>query len=653
MEESRAALSSVLAGEELDDRLAWQVQLRWFSSIGILEIRLRWIAAIGVLVGTWIASSVVQVPLPTLPLYAVGLCILVYNSLFRLYLDRRFAYPRRASGYDYDSLLRFYWRGLEREGSAEAASFDRFVRVQLSLDWLAIILLVHFSGGVTSPLLFYFVFHLIIASILLTRRACYLFATLAALAVGALALLEYLGVVPPVSLGFAAESLQQSGLYVAGVLFFFTTSLYMSVYLATTLTRNLRQRDEELVRLQRQLSDAYQLLQTLYDVTRTVSSTLNLEEVLNLIARSAAEAMQVKACAIMVVGDSGPLVDTIATAGLSERYLNAGPVDVEKVHYISETLRSGQPTIVSDTARDGRLPHPDEIRAEGIASILSVPLRIRGKPEGVICVYGDEPDQFTDSDAEFLSALASAGATAVENARAYEAVQMADRAKSDFVRMVTHEFRSPLSAVQSMLRLLELGVVGPLAEKQQDLVARSQRRITALLDMVGDLLEMAAGKMEMLQGEKTRVDLKEIVTKVVDLMQARAEEKEIEYKIDLCEEPLVLSGFADGLERVIMNLVSNAIKYTPRGGSVTVRAWSEDGQIMLEVSDTGIGIPEDALPRIFTEFYRAKNAKALDEEGTGLGLVIAKDVVEQHEGQISVQSVVGQGSTFRVSLPQD
>ncbi len=102
-----------------------------------------------------------------------------------------------------------------------------------------------------------------------------------------------------------------------------------------------------------------------------------------------------------------------------------------------------------------------------------------------------------------------------------------------------------------------------------------------------------------------------------------------------------------------MNLVSNAVKYTPAGGSVAVRAWSENDKIKVEVSDTGIGIPENALPRIFTEFYRAKNARAMEMEGTGLGLVIVKDVVEQHGGQISLESTVGEGSTFYVTLPKD
>ncbi len=625
--------------EELIGRVTWQIALRWF-------------AALGVLAATWVASIVPGVELALWPLYAIGLFILFYNALFRLYLGWRFAYPSRikSSGYIYQALFRFHLAQLERGTIALAAAFDRFAKVQTSLDWLAMILLVHFSGGVESPLLFYFIFHLIIASILLSPLACYLFATLAALAVGALAVLEYTGLVPHVSLGFIAIPLYQNSLYIAGVLFFFTSSLYIAVYLATSVTINLRQKDQELLRLQQSLSDAYQRIQTLYNVTKTISSTLNLEQVLNLIAQSATETMQIRACTIRLLDKSRRMVETVAAYGLSEQYLTKGPIDVEKSLLTYHTL-SGQPTIIADTSQDNRLQYPVEARAEGIRSMLCVPLLIRGKMEGVISVYCIEPDRFGESDAEFLSALASEGAIAIENARTYQALEVADRAKSDFVRMVTHELRSPLSAVQSMLRILEQGYVEPLTARQSDLVRRSQRRLSFLLTLVKDLLELAAGKMEQIRGEKEPVILNETIAKVTELMQASAQEKGLTFEVEIADEPLVLVGVKDGLERVFMNLVSNAIKYTPSGGAVAVRAWREDNRIEIEVADTGIGIPEEAAPRIFGEFYRAKNAKALEMEGTGLGLAIVKDVVEQHGGHISFESALGQGTTFHVTFP--
>jgi signal transduction histidine kinase len=651
MEDKQPAISDPQGSDELNH--AYLVQLRWFSFIGVLEIRLRWFAAAGVLIGTWILDTVLDLPIPGWPLYAIGVCMFIYNYLLHRYLERRFTYPTRVSGYDYEGLLRFYWRGIEREGIAEAASFDRFVQVQLSLDWLAMILLVHFTGGVASPLLFFFIFHLIVAAALLSRSACYFFATVAVVAVTSLALLEYANIIPHYSIGLVSESVHHSGLYVAAILFQFITSMYMTVYLATTLTKFLRQRDEQMLRLQQSLSDAYQLIQTLYNVTRTVSSTLDLQEVLDLVAQSAAEAMQVRACSIKLMNKTGTLMDTVASFGLSDQHPDAGPIDPDLTNYVSQTLATGQPTIVRDTSKEDGLVYPESARDESIASVLCVPLLIRNRAEGVICVYSDQPGHFIQRDAEYLAALASAGATAVENARSYEALQSADRAKSDFVRMVTHEFRSPLSAVQSMLRLLDLGIVEPLGEKQRDLVERSQRRISHLLALVNDLLELAAGKMEPLQGEKHKVDLSDIVAKVSEVMQPRAVEKGLHYDVDLGAQPLLLAGFEDSLERMIMNLVSNAVKYTPSGGTVRLRARSEQGEIKLKVSDTGIGIPEEAMSRIFTEFYRAKNAKSTNVDGTGLGLAIVKDVVEQHGGRISVRSRVGEGTTFSISLPQE
>ena len=641
-------------GLQADERLnhAWLVRLRWFYFVGVLEIRLRWIAAAVVLLATLVLDTILELPTPAWPLYAIGLCMLVYNFILHRYLERRFTYPTSVPGHEYEGLLQFYWRERDSQGLPETTSFDRFVQVQLSLDWLAMILLVHLTGGVTSPLLFFFVFHLIVASALLSRRTCYIFATVAALAVAILALLEFTDAIPHLTIVLTTEALHHNGLYVAAVLSFFTISMYMSVYLSTSLSKYLRQRDEQMLRLQQSLSDAYQLIQTLYNVTKTVSSTLNLDEVLDLIARSAAEVMQARACSIMLVDKSGTTIDTVASFGLGDQYASAGPVDMDQINYVSKALSGGQPTIVPDTSKEEGLPCAEAARAEGLASILCVPLLIRNRPGGVLCVYSDQPGHFIKPDAEFLTALANAVATAVENARAYEALQTADKVKSDFVRMVTHEFRSPLSAVQSMLRLLELGIVEPLTEQQKDLVQRSQRRIAHLLALVKDLLELAAGRMELLQSEKKTVRLSDIIGRVSETMMIRAVEKGIQYSVDLGTEPLALSGVEDSLERMVMNLVSNAVKYTPGGGTVTVRARREDDEIGLEVSDTGIGIPEEALPRIFTEFYRARNSKDMEVDGTGLGLVIAKDVVEQHGGSISARSREGEGTTFSIRLPQ-
>jgi two-component system phosphate regulon sensor histidine kinase PhoR len=157
--------------------------------------------------------------------------------------------------------------------------------------------------------------------------------------------------------------------------------------------------------------------------------------------------------------------------------------------------------------------------------------------------------------------------------------------------------------------------------------------------------------MEMIQGEEVQVDLGELVLKVTELIRSGAEEKELNYQVEIGAGQLTLTGVEDDLERIVINLVNNAVKYTPVGGSVLVKVGLDAGEIELQVSDTGIGIPEEAMPRMFSEFYRAKNAKALEVEGTGLGLVITKELVEKHGGRISVESTLGEGSRFTVHLP--
>jgi signal transduction histidine kinase len=224
-----------------------------------------------------------------------------------------------------------------------------------------------------------------------------------------------------------------------------------------------------------------------------------------------------------------------------------------------------------------------------------------------------------------------------------------DRAKMAYVRLVTHELRAPVAAIQNYLRLILDGYVPP--ERQTEILARAEARAREQLDLIADLLELSKLQDYRARDKVTLANLGDILREVVQQFegQARAKDQQLDVSISCSLPPVRVA--AEQFKSVWMNLISNALKYTPAGGKISVSLRCTEDGIVGEVSDTGIGIPKEVRHRIFTEFFRADNAKALAEQGTGLGLAIVKQIVEQAGGRIWFTSEEGRGSTFTFTLP--
>ena len=241
---------------------------------------------------------------------------------------------------------------------------------------------------------------------------------------------------------------------------------------------------------------------------------------------------------------------------------------------------------------------------------------------------------------------------AAELARVNEEMERLNTFKSAFMVMVAHELRSPVGGAQSLVRTLSAGLAGELTEKQREILARVELRLDSLLELVNDLLTLAASKTAELEKPGV-VAYQAVIKRIVDRLSVDAREKNITLTVSLPEKPRNVSATEDGLEKIMGNLIGNAIKYTPSGGQVQVKL-SEDGEhVKMRVSDTGMGIPEDALPHIWDEFFRAGNARKSGITGTGLGLSIVKQYVDHYGGQIDVQSVEGMGAVFTLTLLLD
>ncbi|MBN1978565.1 MAG: GAF domain-containing sensor histidine kinase [Anaerolineae bacterium] len=373
---------------------------------------------------------------------------------------------------------------------------------------------------------------------------------------------------------------------------------------------------------------------------------MELEQVLSCLAKGARQAVEADATAVCLLDEDGHHLTIAAVCGAETERRPSEPVAVSDSPLDREAL-GGHPAIVTDSRSD-----PRAARAPGdFCSILCVGLVYDGAPIGTLHAYASDPRRFDEEDAAHLAALADLGAMTVTATRAVLALETLDASKGQFIRVATHELRSPITVAQSLVRGVVGGYVGEMTERQADVFGRISRRLDFLESLVNDLLDLAAGKSPELAEEEGPTLLNAAVGRAVLLFQPRAEEKGLGIRLQPCRDQLIVWGTEGGLDRIFTNLISNAVKYTPSGGSVTVTVRKTDGQAQVEVADTGIGIPEKALPHLFEEFYRAPNAKALDEVGTGLGLAIVKALVERYGGRIEVASEVGKGSLFTVTFP--
>jgi signal transduction histidine kinase len=225
-----------------------------------------------------------------------------------------------------------------------------------------------------------------------------------------------------------------------------------------------------------------------------------------------------------------------------------------------------------------------------------------------------------------------------------------DRLKDDFVATVSHELRTPLTSMMGFLEMIREGEAGDLNEEQRRFLAIVYRSSERLQRLVGDLLFVARLDASGLQLQFADVDLADVARDNVESTSALARARSLELVADLQDVPAVTAD-RERLAQLVTNLLSNAIKFTPDGGRVTVRTFVDGGMAVLEVEDTGIGIPSSEQARLFQRFFRSTTATEQAIPGTGLGLVITKAIAEAHGGSITVRSDVGHGTRFRVELP--
>jgi signal transduction histidine kinase len=291
---------------------------------------------------------------------------------------------------------------------------------------------------------------------------------------------------------------------------------------------------------------------------------------------------------------------------------------------------------------------------------LTVPIRLEDRIIGVVGLECSKTG-FIEEGMEFVVRLADHAAIAMENARLFERVRRANDAKTEFVSFVSHELKQPMTSMKGYTDLLMKGVAGALTETQYGLLETIRSNVDRMNLLVSELLDISrieSGRIRLNLGD---VSMEKVIQDVLRTIRGQLEGKQQELEVEVVPDLPSVRGDQSRLMQVLTNLVSNAHKYTPEGGRITVRAQThsngqgseEDGRFVLcSVTDTGIGMSPEDQERLFkTKYFRAEDPAVRSVPGTGLGLVITKSLVELHGGEIWVESELGKGSTFSFTLP--
>jgi len=398
-------------------------------------------------------------------------------------------------------------------------------------------------------------------------------------------------------------------------------------------------------------------LERIVKISQILNSTLSLKPLLQIIVQAATELTDTETCSIMLFDkNTHDLRFSEATGGVTDEMRKVSvPLEGSIAGWI---VRANRPLLIRDAKNDSRWHQGvDEQMDFETRSILGVPLNVRDKVIGVLEVVNKRTDDgFSQDDVQFAETLGAHAAIAIENARlmdelqeAYRELSEVEQLKGDFVSIASHELRTPLSLILGYASFLKDNVSGQASE-QADIVLNSAIKLRSIIDDMVNLRHIQAGEVRL---ERSMFSLRELVIEAVDEFKefANAKQQTMTTRFIPDDSPLNLDADQQKIHLVLANLVSNATKFTDEGGRVHIDVEQKGHEYWISVIDTGIGIPKEEYTRIFDQFYQVEPSLTRKFEGMGLGLSIAKGMVDIHHGRIWVESVVGKGCKFTVVFP--
>jgi signal transduction histidine kinase len=380
----------------------------------------------------------------------------------------------------------------------------------------------------------------------------------------------------------------------------------------------------------------------LIEISRDLASTLDLDTLLDDIVRAAADITHAEAASILLYDDTARQLYFQVATNLDEPTMRGLVVPLDKS--IAGWIVSNRKSIrIDDANKDERIfSDVDNNSGFSTKSLLGIPLVTKNKVVGVLEVVNKKRGKFTDPDESMLTVLGAQAAVAIENARLFQ--------QSDLIAEFVHELRTPLASLSTATYLLlrpEMSL-----EQRNQIVNNIHNETLRLNSLASSFLDLARLESGRVQFRKTRFSTADLLYEVRDVMMTKAQETNIQIRVDVPHDMPLLEADRDKIKQVLLNLLSNAIKYNRPNGTVIITGNFTEADISMAVQDTGLGIPEDSLPQLFTKFFRVREHEG-KASGTGLGLSICKQIIQGHNGRIEVKSKMGVGTSFTLYLPRN
>ncbi len=421
----------------------------------------------------------------------------------------------------------------------------------------------------------------------------------------------------------------------------------------------------ENVRLFKEINEALERQTATSEVLKVISrSTFDLDPVLESLAENARKLCDADSARISRPNKDGNYVVVIESA-LEPRpehlaRMRSHPLRPDRGSAVGRAVLDRRPVHIPDVLADPEYTRLDIAESGGYRTVLAVPMLRAGEPIGVIILTRTkEVRPFTDKQVEVVTTFADQAVIAIENVRLFHEIQdksrqleIANKHKSDFLANMSHELRTPLNAIIGFSEMLLARMFGETNAKQEEFLRDIHSSGEHLLSLINDILDLSkieAGRMEL---NLKVIDPAETLENTVMLVKERAARRGITVKLEVDEALDKWVADERKIRQIMLNLLSNALKFTPEGGQISVKAAREGSNMAVAVSDTGIGIKPEDQALIFEEFQQAGSDYTKKAEGTGLGLALTRKFVELHGGTIRVESAEGKGSTFTFTLPQ-